>query len=59
MYPHDDQPAKLYGTVKSHKFNNIHKIDKEKLKFCPIHLQCSTSNVTVRKTTLQKRIYNK
>ena len=30
MYPHSNQPAKLYGTAKKHKFNNIQKINKEK-----------------------------
>ena len=25
MYPHSNQPAKLYGTAKKHKFNNIQK----------------------------------
>ena len=28
--------AKLYGTAKTHKFNNIQEINKEKLKFLPI-----------------------
>ena len=33
MYPHSNQPAKLYGTAKTHKFINIQEINKEKLKF--------------------------
>ena len=27
MYPHSNQPAKLYGTTKTHKFNNIQEIN--------------------------------
>ena len=42
MYPHSNQPAKLYGTAKTHKFNNIQKINKEKLNFCPIIDQTGT-----------------
>ena len=42
MYPHSNQPAKLYGTAKTHKFNNIQEINKEKLKFCPIIDQTGT-----------------
>ena len=26
MYPHSNQPAKLYGTAKTQKFNNIQEI---------------------------------
>ena len=57
MYPHSNQPAKLYGTAKTHKFNNIQEMNKEKLKFCPnrpnrdTQLQCSTSHLTLLKTT--------
>ena len=29
MYPHSNQPAKLYETAKTHKFKNIHEADKE------------------------------
>ena len=36
VYPHSNQPAKLYGTAKTHKFNSIQEINKEKLKFRPI-----------------------
>ena len=42
MYPHSNQPAKLYGTAKTHKFNNIQEINQEKLKFCPIIDQTGT-----------------
>ena len=42
MYPHSNQPAKLYGTAKTHKFNNIHEINKEKLKFHHIIDQTET-----------------
>ena len=41
MYPHGNQPAKFYGTAKTHKFNNIQEI-KEKLKSCPIIGQTRT-----------------
>ena len=36
MYPHSNQPAKLYGTTKTHKFKDIKEITKEKIKFRPI-----------------------
>ena len=42
MCPHSNQPEKLYGTGKTHKFNNIKKINKEKLKLCPIIDQTGT-----------------
>ena len=42
MYPHSNQPAKLQRTAKTHKFNNIQEINKEKLKFCPIIDQTGT-----------------
>ena len=34
MYPHNNQPAKSYGTVKMH--SNISEVKKEELKFRPI-----------------------
>ena len=37
-----NQPVKLYGTAKTHKFNNIQKIHKENLKFRPIIDQTGT-----------------
>ena len=33
LYPHSNHPAKLYGTARTHKFNNILEINKEKFKF--------------------------
>ena len=32
MYPHSNQPAKLYGTAKTHKFKDIKEIIKEQIK---------------------------
>ena len=42
MYPHSNQPAKLYGTAKTHKFNNTNDITKDELKFRPIIDQTGT-----------------
>ena len=42
MSLHNNQPAKLYGTAKTHIFNNIHEINKEKIKFRPIIDQTGT-----------------
>ena len=39
--PHSNQPAKLYRTAKTRKFNNIQEMDEEKLK-CPIIGQTGT-----------------
>ena len=36
MYPHSNQPAKLYGTDKTHKFKDIIDVTKEQIKFRPI-----------------------
>ena len=36
MYPLSNQPAKLYGTAKTHKFKDIKEITKEQIKFRPI-----------------------
>ena len=36
MYPSSNQPAKLYGTAKTHKFDKIDDITVESLKFRPI-----------------------
>ena len=33
MYPHSNQPVKLYGKAKTHKFNHMQEISQEKLKF--------------------------
>ena len=42
MYPHSNQPAKLYGTAKTDKFKDIKEITKEKIKFRPIIDQTDT-----------------
>ena len=42
MYPHSNQPAKVYGTAKTQKFNNIQETNKEKLKFRPTIDQTGT-----------------
>ena len=42
MYPHSNQPAKLYGTAKTHKFKDIKEITKEQIKFRPITDQTDT-----------------
>ena len=33
MHPHSNQPAKLYGTAKTHKLKDIKEITKEQIKF--------------------------
>ena len=43
MYPpQSNQPAKLYGTAKTHKFKDIKEITKEQFKFRPIIDQTGT-----------------
>ena len=42
MYPSSHQPAKLYGTAKTHKFENNQQITVENLKFRPIIAQTGT-----------------
>ena len=42
MYPSSHQPAKLYGTAKTHKFESIQQITLENLKFRPIIAQTGT-----------------
>ena len=42
MYPSSNQPAKLYGTAKTHKFDKIDDITVESLKFRPIIAQTGT-----------------
>ena len=42
MYPHSNQPAKLYGTAKTHKFKYVKEITKEQIKFQPIIDQTGT-----------------
>ena len=44
MYPHSNQPAKLYGTAKTHKFNNIQEINRKNLKLRHIIDQTGTYN---------------
>ena len=41
-YPHSNQPAKLYGTAKTHKFKYVKEITKEQIKFQPIIDQTGT-----------------
>ena len=36
MYPESNEPAKMYGTEKTHKFDRTDNIEISKLKFCPI-----------------------
>ena len=40
--PAVNQPAKLFATAKTHKFNNIEDINVEKLKFRPTKDQTGT-----------------
>ncbi|XP_066919453.1 uncharacterized protein [Clytia hemisphaerica] len=42
MYPSSSQPARLYGTAKTHKFDNLNDINLENLKFRPIIAQTGT-----------------
>ena len=42
MYPSSNTPAKLYGTAKTHKFDNIEDIEVSNLKFRPIVAQTGT-----------------
>ncbi|XP_066920538.1 uncharacterized protein [Clytia hemisphaerica] len=42
MFPTSGQPARLYGTAKTHKFESIEDIDMENLKFRPIIAQTGT-----------------
>ena len=42
MYPESNEPAKMYGTTKTHKFNRTHNIEITKLKFRPIIDQTGT-----------------
>ena len=43
MRPKSSQPARLYTTAKTHKFNNLDEITVEKLKFRPIVDQTGTA----------------
>ena len=42
MYPESNEPAKIYGTAKTHKFGSKDNIELRKLKFCPIIDQTGT-----------------
>jgi len=43
MVPTSNQPAQMYGLAKTHKFDNINKIEIHKLKFRQIIAQIGTS----------------
>ena len=49
MRPKSSQPARLYATAKTHKFNNIDEITVEKLKFRPIVDQTGTATYDAAK----------
>ena len=49
MRPKSSQPARLYTTAKSHKFNNLDEITVEKLKFRPIVDQTGTATYDAAK----------
>ena len=42
MYPESNEPAKMYGTAKTHKFDSTDNIKITKLKFRPIIDQTGT-----------------
>ena len=42
IYPYSNQPAKLYGTAKTQKFNNIREIKNRKFKSRPTASQTGT-----------------
>ena len=49
MWPTSHAPAKLYGTAKTHKFNDISKVTVESLKFRPIIAQTGTCGTMLHK----------
>ena len=49
MRPKSSEPARLYATAKTHKFNNFHEITVEKLKFRPIVDQTGTATYDATK----------
>ena len=49
MRPKSSQPARLYATAKTHKFNNLDEITVEKLKFRPIVDQIGTATYDAAK----------
>ena len=42
MRPESNQPAKLYGTAKTHKFEDLEDITPQNFKCCPIIDQTGT-----------------
>ena len=42
MYPESNEPAKMYGTAKTHKIGSTDNIELTKLKLCPIIGQTGT-----------------
>ena len=49
MRPKSNQPARLYATAKTHKFNNLDEVTVEKLKFRPIVDQTGTATYDAAK----------
>ena len=49
MRPKSNQPARLYATGKTHKFNNLDKVTVDKLKFRPIVDQTGTATYDAAK----------
>ena len=49
MRPKSNQPARLYATAKTHKFNNLDEVTAEKLKFRPIVDQTVIANYDTTK----------
>ena len=49
MYPESNEPAKMYGTTKTHKFDRTDNIEITKLKFRPIIDQTGTYNYKAAK----------
>ena len=49
MRPKSNQPARLYATAKTHKFNDLDEITIEKLKFRPIVDQTGTATYDAAK----------
>ena len=47
MQPDSNQPATLYGTAKTHKFQSLEDITVVNLKFWPIISQTGTSTYKV------------
>ena len=53
MYPESNEPAKMYGTAKTHKFDRTDNIEITKLKFCPIIDQTGTYTYKAAKVISQ------